>query len=139
MPGTLPETTPQEVNPGNSSKSTASPAQRPVARPGMGVADKPFVADKGLRPSDASDAEDNLDIPDLNDQTIAKPKAGELLISDAAIASRMKRMFTPKVSGQFKLADSIVQQWKSGGKPRENLKKLFQSVGFCKELEKLQH
>ena len=68
-------------------------------------------------------------VPDINDQSVPKPKAGELRISQDAIAARLRRVFTPNVKGEYKISTEIVNQWKSK-KGRQPLMKLFQTVGY---------
>lgn len=69
-------------------------------------------------------------IPDICDAAAPKPVAGKLRLSQAAIDSRLRRVFTPNVKGEFKVSAEIVQQWKSRRKGRKGLEQLFQSVGF---------
>ena len=52
-------------------------------------------------------------IPDINDTTAERPKAGVLRISQDAIDARLRRVFTPNVRGEYKLSAEIVAQWKS--------------------------
>ena len=71
---------------------------------------------------------DDIQVPDIND-TQERPRAGKLRISKEAVNARLRRIFTPNVSGQYKLSTEIVQQWKSK-KGRTGLEQLFQSVGY---------
>ena len=70
------------------------------------------------------------EIPDIRDTKAPKPVAGELRLSQPAIDSRMRRVFTPNVKGEYKVSAEIVQQWKCRRKGRKSLQQLFQSVGF---------
>lgn len=70
----------------------------------------------------------DTEVPGIND-THEKPTAGKLRISKEAVNARLRRVFAPNVSGQYKLSTEIVQQWKSK-KGRTGLEKLFQSVGY---------
>ena len=72
-------------------------------------------------------------MPDIGDTTVPVPQAGVLRISQDAIRSRMRRVFTPNVNGDYKVSAEIVQQWKSKKKGRQSLQQLFQSVGFSPE------
>lgn len=69
-------------------------------------------------------------IPDVSDASAARPAAGHIRLSEAAIDQRMRRIMTPNRAGEYKVAPEIVQQWKNRGKGKKNLQKIFQSCGF---------
>ena len=72
-------------------------------------------------------------IPDIDDKTAEKPKAGQLRLSQAAIDSRMRRVFQPNVKGEYKISSDILAQWNSK-KGRKPLQQLFQAVGFNSDM-----
>lgn len=98
----------------------ASPIPSPK-EPAMPPATTPC----STRPPDVSG-----EVPDLRDQKAQRPVAGVLRLSQQAIDSRMRRVFTPNVKGEFKVSAEIVQQWKGKRKGRKSLQQLFQSCGF---------
>ena len=75
-------------------------------------------------------AVESVGIPDILDKQAQRPTPGVLRISQQAIESRMRRIFTPNVKGEFKVSAEIVQQWKGKKKGRKSLEQLFQSCGF---------
>ena len=76
-------------------------------------------------------AEDlNLSIPSIDDKNVRCPDS-TIRLSPSAVESRLRRVFTPNVSGAYKVSTQIVQQWRDRKKGRKNLEKLFQSCGFC--------
>ena len=72
----------------------------------------------------------NLDIPQMDDNSIERPVPGALRLSTVLVESRLRRVFTPNVNGEYKVGKQIVDQWKDRKKGRKNLEKLFQSCGF---------
>ncbi len=70
-------------------------------------------------------------IPDLNDKSAEQPVPGEVRVSQTAVNSRLRRVFTPNIKGEYKVPMTIVQQWQSGKKKaRKSLEQIFQSCGF---------
>ena len=79
---------------------------------------------------DAQDVEPSrAEIPDINDTKAKRPAPGVLRVSQQAIESRMRRVFTPNVKGEFKVSAEIVAQWRNK-KSRKSLEQLFQSCGY---------
>ena len=72
----------------------------------------------------------NLDIPRIDDPSAEKPIAGAIRISQVAIESRLRRLFTPSVSGQYKVSSEVVGLWKDKKKGKPRLHQLFQSCGY---------
>lgn len=72
-----------------------------------------------------------LDIPSIDDCAAEKPKVGTIRISASAVESRLRRVFTPNVAGQYKVSSEIVNLWKGGKKGRKSLEQIFQTCGFC--------
>lgn len=62
-----------------------------------------------------------------------RPVPGKLRLSQEAIASRLRRVFTPNVRGEYKVSAEIVEQWRKKGKGRTSLEQLFQSCGFSRD------
>jgi len=58
-----------------------------------------------------------------------RPKPGQLRISQTAVEGRLRRLFTPNVSGEYKVSADIVKQWRTK-KGKKNIQQLFQSCGF---------
>ena len=57
------------------------------------------------------------------------PEPGKLRLTETAIYFRMRRVFHPQ-GGKKKVSDEMVKRWDKGGKPRQNLMKIFQSCGY---------
>lgn len=74
-------------------------------------------------------------IPYVNDTKAKKPTPGELHLSSAAIASRMRRVFTPTLKGQLKVSQQIMEDWHAGprSKKRQQLEQIFQLCGYDAE------
>ena len=74
-------------------------------------------------------------IPYVNDPKAKKPTPGELQLSRAAIASRMRRVFTPTLKGQLKVSQQIMEDWHAGprSKKRQQLEQIFQLCGYDAE------
>lgn len=72
----------------------------------------------------------NVDIPQMDDKNADRPVPGAMRLSSVAVESRLRRVFTPNVNGEFKVGKQIVDQWRDRKKGRKNLEKLFQSCGF---------
>lgn len=71
-------------------------------------------------------------IPELDDKSAQQPVPGKVRISEVAVQSRLRRIFTPNIDGKYKVPMTIVQQWQSGKKKaRKSLEQIFQSCGFC--------
>ena len=71
-------------------------------------------------------------IPSLGDKTAPKPKAGHPELSQSAIASRMRRVFTPTLKGKLKVSEEIMKDWESGAKSkkRRQLEQIFAMCGY---------
>ena len=70
-------------------------------------------------------------IPELNDRSQPEPVPGVVRISKQAADSRLRRVFTPNIKGEYKVPMEIVKQWQSGKKnSRTSLTQIFQSCGF---------
>lgn len=69
-------------------------------------------------------------IPDISDSTAKRPNVGTVRLTPKAIDSRLRRVFTPSVSGEYKVGSEIVKLWKSKKNGRKNLEHIFQSCGF---------
>ena len=72
-------------------------------------------------------------IPDIQDAFAPKFKTGEHHLSDSAIASRAKRIFTPRVDGTKKVSEEIWNDWKAKGKRRQLLQDIFKQCGYDPE------
>lgn len=76
---------------------------------------------------------DDIVIPDIRDALAPKFNTGEHHLSDSAIASRAKRIFTPRVDGTKKVSDEIWNDWKAKGKRRQLLQDIFKQCGYDPE------
>ena len=73
-------------------------------------------------------------IPGIDDQNAAKPDPRSLRISEAAADARLRRVFQPSLrTGQYKVSDQVLAQYKKNGKGRKSLMKLFETCGYCKD------
>ena len=107
----------------------------PCQEPGLPA--KAAEASKGLTPTPCrQQGQQGLDlagvlglIPDLQDVSVDKPKAGTMRISQAAIEGRLTRIFKPNCKGEYKVSSEILGQWRSK-KGKKSLSKIFQSCGF---------
>lgn len=104
--------------------------------PGSPLAGRPMpspcraASPKAPPEAKAKPADQEVDqIPDVLDTSAVKPRPGEIRISQEAINSRLRRVFTPNTRGQFKVSQEIIQQWKTK-KGRKSLEQLFQSCGY---------
>ena len=71
------------------------------------------------------------EIPDIRDQSAARPQVNQHTLSPAAIASRAKRIFTPRANGTLKVSKQIFEEWKKrGSKERKNLEQIFKACGY---------
>lgn len=77
-------------------------------------------------------------IPSIHDKSAPKPRAGELQLSQNAIKSRMRRVFTPTLKGTLKVSQAVMNDWHSSGGPRSQkrrqLEQIFQLCGYDPEL-----
>lgn len=95
------------------------------------ASDKRQFIEKEIKPED---------VPDASDRLAESPVAGTLRITEAAIYSRLKRVFTPsKRNGELKVSDAISKMWHSKGLGRDKIYKLFQSCGYCPDWVLLSH
>ena len=70
----------------------------------------------------------------VDDQTIPKPNPKELRISEAAADARLRRVFQPSLrTGQYKVSDAVLAQYRKNGKGRKSLK-LFETCGYEKDM-----
>ena len=76
------------------------------------------------------DVKSQSEVPDLLDTQAQAPKPGDVRLSSTAINSRLKRVFTPNVNGEYKVPAEIVKQWQCKRKGRKSLEQVFQSCGF---------
>ena len=75
-------------------------------------------------------------IPSLDDENAPKPPPQECSLSPSAIDKRMRRVFTPRANGSFKVPERFVNQWRAN-KPgsRKSLEKILASCGYCPDYE----
>ena len=73
------------------------------------------------------------DIPDLSDAFAPRFHPGEHHLSQEAIRSRAKRIFTPRIDGSKKVSDEIWNDWKAKGKRRSLLQDIFKQCGYDPE------
>ncbi|CAE7223040.1 unnamed protein product [Symbiodinium sp. CCMP2592] len=72
-------------------------------------------------------------IPNLDDFDAPRPSPEEPSLSAGAIDRRMRRVFTIKASGEYKVCSKFVDMWKKKGSSRETLGKIFASCGYSAE------
>ena len=72
----------------------------------------------------------NSPVPSLADASQPRPVPGTLHLTEAAIEQRLRRLMTPKASGEYKVSKDIVRMFKAGGKSKIDVFHMFQSVGF---------
>ena len=73
------------------------------------------------------------EIPDIRDAFAPSFRPSEHHLSDSAIRSRAKRIFTPRVDGSKKVSDEIWNDWKAGGSKRRLLQDIFKQCGYDPE------
>lgn len=117
-PDRMPDTPSQQPTPSPKSQKNLDGTQalQPIAEP------EPFK-DLGL----------NDDIPELSDALAPRFQPGEHHLSQEAIRSRSKRIFTPRVDGSKKVSDEIWNDWKAKGKRRSLLQDIFKQCGYDPE------
>ena len=72
-------------------------------------------------------------LPGLDLDETPKPNPELLRITEAAIDARLRRIFQPsKRTGEYKVSDAILAQYKKPGKSRKSLQKLFETCGYDK-------
>ena len=69
-------------------------------------------------------------VPLLSDKSYPAPPRNQLSLSRSAIDKRMRRVFTPKASGEFKVSERFVAEWKKGGQHRLGLEKVMAACGY---------
>jgi len=67
-------------------------------------------------------------IPELG-SSAKQPEPGKIRLSQCAIDSRIRRVMTPNVKGEFKVSTEIIKQWQNK-RGRKSLEQLFQSCGY---------
>ena len=70
-------------------------------------------------------------IPMEDDETAVAPPKSELSLSRGAIDKRMRRVFTPRTNGTFKVPAKFVQEYQKKGSARKSLEKILASCGYC--------
>lgn len=73
------------------------------------------------------------DIPELSDALAPRFHPGEHHLSQEAIRSRAKRIFTPRIDGSRKVSDEIWNDWKAKGQRRSLLQDIFKQCGYDPE------
>lgn len=69
-------------------------------------------------------------IPDLVDALAPKPILGEAQLSEEAIRSRTRRIFTRRGDGTKKVSDEIWNDWHAKGKKKQLLQQIFKQCGY---------
>ena len=73
-------------------------------------------------------------ISGIDDNTVSKPDPRALRISEAAADARLRRVFQPSLrTGQYKVSDAALAQYRKNGKGRKSLMKLFETCGYDKD------
>ena len=92
----------------------------------------PEKGDKGLNTFDFCDDDPHDDerVPDILDRSIKRPKAGEVRLSQAAIAARLRRIMKPDRYGSFKVSEAAINDFNSV-KGKKSIQQIFQMCGYC--------
>ena len=117
-----------------------SQPERPVATPcRVPEAEKPVVEldqtpSPPVSPTVLEADSPGSTVPSVDDSAAAKPNPKVLRLSEAATDARLRRVFEPsKRTGQYKVSDAILAQYKKNGKSRKSIQKLFETCGYDKE------
>ena len=121
--------------------ATATQSPKPLGHAAPRLEPQALVPDLSLQQAvpvatpcrNRSDMESGVNIPALDDKSAEQPAPGVLRVSKEAIEARLRRLMAPRVNGGYLVSEAIVKKWKSKGKARESIEKIFQSVGFDKE------
>ena len=81
--------------------------------------------------------EQAVEIPDIRDCSAQRPPANQPSLTSAAIDRRLRRVFTPKANGSFKVPAKFVEEWRKGSTARKSLEKILASVGY--DTERVSH
>ena len=122
------EPTPAEKTPCQPDRTVPTPCRAP--EPGMTAEE---VGSPVPSPTVLEVSSPESTIPSLDDVTASKPKAQVMRISEAAADARLRRVFEPsKRTGEYKVWDAILAQYKKPGKSRKSLQKIFETCGYDK-------
>ena len=69
-------------------------------------------------------------VPLLSDMAQPSPPRNSPSLTPGAIDRRMRRVFTPKANGEFKVSSKFVAEWQKGGAQRKSLQKVMASCGY---------
>ena len=72
------------------------------------------------------------EVPDIADVDAYQPQPEKPELSQSAINSRLRRIFTPTLKGNFKVSQEILKDWESGPKSqkRRQLEQIFAMCGY---------
>lgn len=122
------EPTPAEKTPCQPDRTVPTPCRAP--EPGMTAEE---VGSPVPSPTVLEVSSPESTIPSLDDATASKPKAQVMRISEAAADARLRRVFEPsKRTGDYKVSDAILAQYKKPGKSRKSLQMIFETCGYDK-------
>ena len=68
-------------------------------------------------------------VPDIDDRRAARPKAGEVRLSQAAISARLRRVMKPNRHGDYKVSEAVVKDF-NAAKNRKTIQQIFQMCGY---------
>lgn len=123
-----PESTPAEKTPCQPERIVPTPCRAPETGMAPAEVETPVPSPTVLEVSSPE-----CNIPSVDDEGAAKPKPQALRLSEAAVDARLRRVFEPsKRTGQYKVSDAILAQYKKPGKSRKSLQKLFETCGYDK-------
>ena len=126
-------------------KSVAVVAEVKAAEQGQALGDEQIVLEKPGHASQAREVEvhmetadedeDDVDqesqeIPSLDNSRAPRPSPTAASLTEGAIDRRMRRVFTAKASGEFKVGKKFVEMWQKRGTSRMNLINIFASCGY---------
>lgn len=110
-PGTL--TSPEARSPDQSSGTVT---QTPLSTP--------------LSTSSSTPGTAEVEVPPDHSES-SRPNAQKLRISEAAADARLRRLMQPSMkTGEFKVSQEIIKQYKRNGKSKKSLQKLFETCGY---------
>ena len=69
-------------------------------------------------------------IPSLEDKNAERPPDDRPSLTEGAIDRRMRRVFTAKADGTFKVPAKFVEEFRKKGPARKSLEKILASCGY---------
>ena len=114
----------------------ATPCRAPANRTQRPTPSSYIPSSSSITPTEAEPTPKSHvpDVPDIDDETAPKPAPQVLRISEAAADARLRRVFKPSArTGEFKVSQEIIKQYRRAGKGRKALMKIFETCGYDQE------